>query len=93
MPFFKYTKKRKGYGNTSSSSKGSVVSHFKIFVTYNVQLFITETVISSSLLSLSRCAVDLGVETVPISQGHRPLQAGEAGAQQLRRLPAGGQAS
>lgn len=28
-PFFKYSKRRKGYGNASSTSKGSVVSHFE----------------------------------------------------------------
>lgn len=91
-PFFKYSKKRKGYGNAGSNSKGSVVSHFKIIITYNIHLFITETVISSSLLSLS-AVVWLGVDTAPTSQGHRPLQARGAGAQQVRRLPAGDQAS
>lgn len=33
-PFFKYSKKRKGYGNTSSNSKGSVVCLFHILSSY-----------------------------------------------------------
>lgn len=62
-PFFKYSKKRKGYGNAGSNSKGSVVSHFKIIITYNIHLFITETVISSSLLSLCCGMVRRGYST------------------------------
>lgn len=96
-PFFKYSKKRKGHGNTGSNSKGSVVSH--VITAENIHFFfIAETDISPSFVAC--CDVDLGVDTAPISRGHHPapevglkLQAGGAGAQQVRHLPAGDRAS
>lgn len=49
-PFFKYSKKKKGYGNTSSNSKGSVVSHFKILISFDIHLFITHFLIFALVL-------------------------------------------
>ncbi len=104
-PFFKYSKKRKGYGNTSGNSKGFVVflSHVlssswgsHLAVIFFVFCFFPPFLLSSC----GGAAVGSVVATAAINRGHhlapevdQKLQAGGPGAQREMHQQAGGRAS
>jgi len=71
-PFFKYSKKRKGYGNASSSSKGCVefvhisVSRWRTWLTINLNCLLSPPLLLSCVVAAAAAA------TIAISRGHHP---------------------
>uniref|UniRef100_A0A665VCL3 RecQ-like DNA helicase BLM n=1 Tax=Echeneis naucrates TaxID=173247 RepID=A0A665VCL3_ECHNA len=95
-PFFKYSKKRKGQGNTSSYSKGSVGSYFSIqfeikftkelhFITKQHFFFFFSCCLCVSILPLAWIVVATTVINpgqLPASEVDQKLQVGGPGPQQ-----------
>lgn len=81
-PFFKYAKKKKGFPNKNTNSKGSVVcvSHFIIYLTRSFSEVLCQNIKSHSwnhfFSSLcARCGfVDSVVATATINRGHHPAR-------------------